>query len=475
MTDLTKLTVDELAKQMLPVTMTPKQHDAWLEVYRRAQANDLVQAERDEFDEELHTCRAIVRATSEHLHVDLEEMVDKLRRTEADAHSWQELATARAQANDALRSAAEVAAKTMTTKSLKALRAALAAAPAPSSSGASAPADSQREAVIGSWRERMIRECEQGDAFSAVFLPTAARDLIDEAVSLMRSAPPAPVDQDAKLRDAVAALETVATKQQKVELRDAAHRILQGYSPCMNCGKWARRSECHWPCNPIGKAPPAPVAPVTDARIAVAIDALEAAAFHHGDQRANRASSVGEEYNTEAARRGARETLDRLIARRVAEARGAGLRKDAVKWIVNDIGELGVEIHGQSFFLYKGESLVYDDGKHDDGAAMMVRYVGKREFGECCHPMAVLRNEPWDIHYVKGEAVRPLLAAPPATTTTTTTTTENAKLRELLVWADNWSRDDKHGPDFRSAFGCVAGQIRFLLGEALENNKEAGK
>lgn len=47
--------------------------------------------------------------------------------------------------------------------------------------------DAEVEAAIGSWRERMIRECEQGDAFSAVFLPAAARDLIDEAVSLMRA------------------------------------------------------------------------------------------------------------------------------------------------------------------------------------------------------------------------------------------------------------------------------------------------
>lgn len=62
---------------------------------------------RAKFDEELHTCRAIVGATSEHLHVDLEELVDKLRRTEADSRSWQELATARAQANDRLRSAAQ--------------------------------------------------------------------------------------------------------------------------------------------------------------------------------------------------------------------------------------------------------------------------------------------------------------------------------------------------------------------------------
>lgn len=56
-----------------------------------------------------------------------------------------------------------------------------------------------------------------------------------------------------------------------------------------------------------------------------------------------------------------------------------------VHWVVNDIGELGVEIDGQYFFLYKGESIEYD-GLHDDGTPMLVRRVGKREFGETQWP-----------------------------------------------------------------------------------------
>ena len=59
-----------------------------------------------------------------------------------------------------------------------------------------------------------------------------------------------------------------------------------------------------------------------------------------------------------------------------------------VHWVVNDTGELGVEISGRYFFLYKGESLEYKDGKHDDGKPMLVRRVGKREFGEVCHPIS---------------------------------------------------------------------------------------
>jgi hypothetical protein len=56
------------------------------------------------------------------------------------------------------------------------------------------------------------------------------------------------------------------------------------------------------------------------------------------------------------------------------------------KWIVNDIGELGVELNGRCFFLYKGDNLEYEEGKHDDGSTMLYRKVGKREFGSVCHP-----------------------------------------------------------------------------------------
>lgn len=57
------------------------------------------------------------------------------------------------------------------------------------------------------------------------------------------------------------------------------------------------------------------------------------------------------------------------------------------EWVVNDNAELGVKIGDRFYFLYKGNSLVYRDGKHDDGRQMFWRLVGKREFGECCHPV----------------------------------------------------------------------------------------
>ena len=65
---------------------------------------------------------------------------------------------------------------------------------------------------------------------------------------------------------------------------------------------------------------------------------------------------------------------------------GIFLEAENVEWVVNDIGELGVKIGDQFFFLYKARSLVYKGGQHDDGRPMKWRHVYKREFGECCHP-----------------------------------------------------------------------------------------
>ncbi len=52
------------------------------------------------------------------------------------------------------------------------------------------------------------------------------------------------------------------------------------------------------------------------------------------------------------------------------------LENSDVEWVVNNIGELGVKIGDQFFFLYKGRS--YQCGEK-------WRPVYKREFGETCH------------------------------------------------------------------------------------------
>jgi hypothetical protein len=58
-----------------------------------------------------------------------------------------------------------------------------------------------------------------------------------------------------------------------------------------------------------------------------------------------------------------------------------------VNWVVNSLGELGVEIEGQYFFLYKGKSIEYEQPENLSGIPLKVRRVGKREFGETCAPL----------------------------------------------------------------------------------------
>lgn len=102
-------------------------------------------------------------------------------------------------------------------------------------------------------------------------------------------------------------------------------------------------------------------------------------------------------------------------------------------WIVNDLGELGVHVNGRFFFLYKGDNIEYGknggvSALHDDGTPMRYRVVGKREFGEVCHPLEWMvsgrskSRYSVDLVYTPGlsfgkpedSAWRTLPAAPPA-------------------------------------------------------------
>lgn len=76
-----------------------------------------------------------------------------------------------------------------------------------------------------------------------------------------------------------------------------------------------------------------------------------------------------------------------------------------VEWVVNDNAELGVKIEDQFFWLYKGASLIVQKGLHDDGTPMLYRPVGKREFGECCHPIHL---ETLPERYTEGEGWKPI-------------------------------------------------------------------
>lgn len=55
------------------------------------------------------------------------------------------------------------------------------------------------------------------------------------------------------------------------------------------------------------------------------------------------------------------------------------LKKEDISWVVNEDGELGVNIGRRQFYLYKGDSVEYSENEK-----MSFRAVGKREFGESC-------------------------------------------------------------------------------------------
>lgn len=85
-------------------------------------------------------------------------------------------------------------------------------------------------------------------------------------------------------------------------------------------------------------------------------------------------------------------------------------------WVVNDLGELGVQVGWRFFFLYKGGNIEYGkdaDGPtamHDDETPMRYRMVGKREFGETCWPLAWVLKGRSEVRYTTDLVYTPGLS-----------------------------------------------------------------
>jgi hypothetical protein len=135
---------------------------------------------------------------------------------------------------------------------------------------------------------------------------------------------------------------------------------------------------------------------------------------------------------------------DRLVGRIVSlrrqleDARRMASQPPVPEWVVNDAAELGVRIGSRFFWLYKGRSLEYPDGKHDNGTPMLWRPVGKREFGECCLPVALDRMPN---RYEVGEGWKPM-GDPPVDTEDTPSDLTRTQLSDVFILLEAWDRWD---------------------------------
>lgn len=75
------------------------------------------------------------------------------------------------------------------------------------------------------------------------------------------------------------------------------------------------------------------------------------------------------------------ELVDLLNSQQVSKTGSIPAFMPKPVWVVNNLGELGVKVNDQYFFLYKGDNLQYTEKN------MFVREVKKREFGEVCKPI----------------------------------------------------------------------------------------
>lgn len=80
---------------------------------------------------------------------------------------------------------------------------------------------------------------------------------------------------------------------------------------------------------------------------------------------------------------------------------------DKIKWVVNDLGELGVRIGDTSYFMYKRGSITYSE-THQDGSPMMQRPVQEGEFGYVCRVPGFEIENDGNAGYFEGDGWFPL-------------------------------------------------------------------
>lgn len=81
------------------------------------------------------------------------------------------------------------------------------------------------------------------------------------------------------------------------------------------------------------------------------------------------------------------------------------VRPQDIEWVVSDHAELGVKVHGRTFFLRSGRSHEYTTTY----IAKRYRRVGKKEFGEWCRPVHMIRNNRVEIPYESSILIDPLI------------------------------------------------------------------
>lgn len=180
----------------------------------------------------------------------------------------------------------------------------------------------------------------------------------------------------------------------------------------------------------------------------------------------------------------ARDRLRDLIARRVAEAeaRGAATIETVIDGVIADRC-----VHERDCTLPlddRVDNIIVElkNWRHEAATNEQRAVKAERERDSCCDDYQKEAQRAVEAEKERDEAraeIERLKAGGCARDQRTAqfcaeAVTLQDQMRTLLKWAEGWEQSDHHGPEWKSAFRCVAGQVRFLLGEgeALAAEKE---